>query len=128
MSLKTQLKILVVDDTSTSRGLIIQGLELIGITKINYATDGKTALASMQADPAHLIISDFNMPEMNGLELLKALRTNPTTRNVAFILITGRATQEMIDTGRALGMNNFLKKPFSNQELRSCLEAVVGRL
>lgn len=128
MSLKDQLKILVVDDTSTSRGLISQALETIGIGKVGYADDGGSALKHVQAAPVHLVISDFNMPGMNGLDLLKALRTTPATRSVGFILITGKATKELIDTGRSLGMNNFLKKPFTQQEFRSCLEAVVGRL
>ncbi|KFI27202.1 response regulator [Paenirhodobacter enshiensis] len=128
MSIKDQLKILVVDDMSTSRGLVSQALEAIGIGKVGYADDGNSALKHMQSDPAHLVISDFNMPGMNGLELLRALRTNAATRSVGFILITGKATQDLIDTGRSLGMNNFLKKPFTQQEFRACLEAVVGRL
>lgn len=128
MSIKDQLKILVVDDTSTSRGLITQGLETIGIMKINAVANGRDAITTIQRAPVHLVISDFNMPEMNGLELLKTLRTTPATRTTAFILITGKATKEMIDAGKALGMNNFLKKPFTQQELRTCIEAVVGRL
>ena len=65
---------------------------------------------------------------MDGLQLLHALRGNPKLSRTGFILITGRAEKSIIDHGRSLGMNNFLKKPFTPNELRSCIEAVVGRL
>lgn len=128
MALRDQLRIMVVDDMSTSRGLITQALDAMGIRQVGYASDGPGALQILDKAPVHLVISDFNMPEMNGLQLLQALRTNPKTKGVGFILITGRADKEIIDTGKKLGMNNFLKKPFTPQELRGCIEAVVGRL
>ncbi|AXC50707.1 response regulator [Paracoccus suum] len=128
MSTKDQIHILVVDDMSTSRGLIIQALESMGIANVHHAADGGAALTTMASRPVHLVLSDFNMPGMDGLTLLKEIRTNPKTRGAGFILITGRADKEMIDSGRALGMNNFIKKPFTPVELRACLEAVVGRL
>lgn len=128
MALRDQLKIMVVDDMSTSRGLITQALDAIGIRQVGYATDGPGALQILEKTPVHLVISDYNMPGMDGLQLLQALRSNPRTKGLGFILITGRADREIIDTGRRLGMNNFLKKPFTAQELRACIEAVVGRL
>lgn len=128
MALRDQLRIMVVDDMSTSRGLITQALDAMGIRQVGYASDGPGALAAIEKAPVHLVISDYNMPGMDGLQLLQALRANPRTKGVGFILITGRADKEIIDNGRRLGMNNFLKKPFLPQELRSCIEAVVGRL
>jgi len=128
MALRDQLRIMVVDDMSTSRGLITQALDAMGIRQVGYASDGPGALASIEKAPVHLVVSDYNMPGMDGLQLLQALRGNPRTKGVGFILITGRADREIIENGRRLGMNNFLKKPFLPQELRSCIEAVVGRL
>lgn len=128
MALRDQLRIMVVDDMSTSRGLIMQALDAMGVRQVGYATDGPGALAMIAKSPVHLVISDFNMPGMDGLQLLHALRQDPRTRGAGFILITGRADKEIIDNGRRLGMNNFLKKPFTPQDLRSCIEAVVGRL
>lgn len=128
MSLRDQIRIMVVDDMSTSRGLITQALDSFGINNVATAADGKTALMSMMHSPVHLVISDYNMPEMDGLHLLHALRKDPKTKGTGFILITGRADRAIIDKGRQLGMNNFLKKPFTPPELRSCIEAVVGRL
>ncbi len=128
MALRDQLRIMVVDDMSTSRGLIMQALDVMGIRQVGYAIDGPGALAALAKSPVHLVISDFNMPGMDGLQLLHALRTDTRSRGVGFILITGRADREIIDTGRRLGMNNFLRKPFTPQDLRTCIEAVVGRL
>ena len=76
----------------------------------------------------HLIISDYNMPQMDGIQLLQQLRASPKTKAVGFILITGRTEQQIIDHGKRLGMNNYLKKPFEPIGLRNCIESVVGRL
>lgn len=128
MSLKDQIHVMVVDDMSTSRGLIIQALEAIGIANIRTAADGAEAVRELKAKPVHLVLSDYNMPEMDGLSLLQALRQEAATKKTGFILITGRADKEIVDRGKSLGMNNFIKKPFTPAELKSCLEAVTGRL
>ncbi len=128
MSLKEQLHIMIVDDMSTSRGLIAQALEAIGIRNIYQASDGTAAMAELARRPVHLVLSDFNMPGMDGLQLLRSLRSTPKTRGTGFILITGRADKQIIDQGKSLGMNNFIKKPFTAIELKACLEVVVGRL
>lgn len=128
MSLRDQLRVMVVDDMSTSRGLITQALDAMGIRNVASAADGPSALRMIETSPVHLVISDYNMPEMSGLHLLHALRTGQKTAKVGFLLITGRADKEIIDHGRRLGMNNFIKKPFQPQELKGAIEAIVGRL
>ncbi len=128
MSLKNNLRILVVDDMSVSRALITQALDEIGITNYQTANDGKGALAMMASNPVHLVISDFNMPGLDGLQLLEALRMNKSTQRIGFILITGRADKEVIERGQKLAMNNFLKKPFTTPQMKQCIEQVVGRL
>ncbi len=128
MALRDQLRVLVVDDMSTSRGLITQALETMGITNIATASDGATAIKSIDASPVHLVISDYNMPGMDGLALLQALRQGAKTAGVGFLLITGRADKEIIDRGRALKMNNFIAKPFAPEGLKGAIEAIVGRL
>lgn len=128
MALRDQIRIMVVDDMSTSRGLITQALESFGIRNVSTAENGVDALQTLARAPVHMVISDYNMPNMDGLHLLQKLRGAEKTKGVGFILITGRAEQQIIDYGRKLGMNNFLKKPFQPADLRKCIEAVVGPL
>ncbi len=128
MALRDQIRIMVVDDMSTSRGLITQALDSFGVRNVATAENGKQALRALAVKPVHLVISDYNMPEMDGLQLLHNLRAATKTKGIGFILITGRAEQQIIDHGKKLGMNNYLKKPFRPEDLRNCIEAVVGRL
>ena len=128
MSLRDQLRVMVVDDMSTSRGLITQALDAIGIRNVATASDGKSALAALAKSPVHLVISDYNMPEMDGLHLLHYLRNTPQTQKTGFLLITGRADPAIINKGKQLGMNNFLAKPFQPADLKGAIEAIVGRL
>ncbi|MAW78885.1 MAG: hypothetical protein CMI63_01505 [Parvularcula sp.] len=128
MALKDVIKVMVVDDMTVSRGLLESGLDQIGVRHVDYQKDGKEALKALAAKPAHLIISDYNMPNMDGLGLLKALRENEKTQKIGFILVTGSEDAKVIDKGKALGMNNYLKKPFTADSLRACIEAVLGPL
>lgn len=128
MALRDQIRIMVVDDMSTSRGLLTQALDSFGIRQVFAVADGQSALQNIQQHPVHLIISDYNMPNMDGLHLLHALRHNHRTKAVGFILVTGRADRAVIDSGKKLGMNNFVQKPFTPDQLRHAIEAVVGRL
>ncbi len=128
MSLKDKLHVMIVDDMSTSRALISQALDQIGITNYRAEADAQSAWKSLAAQPVHLVISDYNMPGMDGLKLLQALRSYPATARIGFILITGRADREIIETGQKLAMNNYLKKPFEPAQLKACIEKVVGRL
>ncbi len=128
MSIKNQLHVMVVDDMSTSRGLIIQALEWMGIRNIDFAVDGGTAFQRLAAKPVHLVISDFNMPGADGLTLLEGLRRHKTTQRIGFILVTGVADPAILRRGQELGMNNYIKKPFSPDGLKACIERVVGKL
>lgn len=126
MSLKDTLRIMVVDDMSTSRALVMQALDEIGIRHVDHRNDSGQALRSLVASPVHLVLSDYNMPGLDGLQLLEALRQNKSTHGIGFILITGRADKALIDRGRQLGMNNFLMKPFTTASLKACIQAVTG--
>jgi two-component system chemotaxis response regulator CheY len=128
MGLRDTLSVMVVDDMSVSRGLIIQALEAMGVYRIDYCTDGNSAFKKLAAAPAHLVISDYNMPGANGLQLLAGLRQYKTTQRIGFILVTGTADPAVIEEGKKLGMNNYIKKPFSPEALKACIEQVVGRL
>lgn len=128
MALRDILRVLVVDDMSTSRSLLIMALEEIGIKNIDFAVDGGGAVQSLSKRPVHLVISDYNMPGMDGLGLLKVLRGHSATSKIGFILVSGRVDEALISTGRALGMNNFIAKPFSSEQMKACIQAVTGPL
>jgi two-component system chemotaxis response regulator CheY len=128
MSLKEQIRVMVVDDMATSRGLIINALSEIGIKNYTFENSGDAAFKALATTPVHLILSDQNMPGMSGLELLKAVRSNQPTARTGFILITGSPDPQLVQTGIKLGLNNFIKKPFSTPQLKQCIEKVVGRL
>lgn len=128
MSLLAQLKILVVDDAMTSRLLLRDALEDLGFRQINVAVDGEQARKMMMTAPSHLIISDYNMPNMDGLQLLKAIRECKPLRRTPFIIVTGNADRKVLEDGAKLGLNNYLTKPFTPEDLRRSLEAIIGRL
>ena len=128
MSIASQIRVLVVDDTSTSRMLIKDGLEEMGVRNIFFAHDGEQALQFMMATPAHLIISDLNMPKLDGLGLLKAIRGYAGTRKVPFIMLTGRTDKAVLESAIQLGVNNYLTKPFTVPALKKAMEAIVGRM
>jgi two-component system, chemotaxis family, chemotaxis protein CheY len=127
MSLRDTLKVLVVDDTATSRGLITQSLDELKIKNYTWEKDGAAAFKTLCSTKYHLVLSDYNMPEMDGLDLLKNIRSGPCPKT-AFILITGTADATVINKGRQNGMNNYITKPFTTMKLKSCIEAVTGPL
>ena len=122
------LKVMVADDTSVSRMLLVDGLNEIGIKNTVLAADGEQALQLMMSTPCHIVFSDMNMPKLNGLQLLKALREFGPTRQCCFILVTGKGDRAMIEEGKKYGLNNFLAKPFTTATLKAAIEAVVGKL
>ncbi len=128
MSLRDTIRVVVIDDMSVSRALITQSLEDLGITKYQTENDGRTALGKLIAAPVHLVLCDMNMPGMNGLELLHALRNTKTTARIGFILITGQPTAELLRIGQELGLNNLIRKPFTTATMKASIERVVGPL
>ena len=128
MSIREKLHVMVVDDMSTSRGLLTQGLDALGIRNYTDHEDGVEAFNRLATRPVHLVISDYNMPGLDGLGLLQELRKHPTTQKIAFVLVTGTPTADVVARGKALRINSILKKPFTVPQLRECIEKVVGKL
>jgi two-component system chemotaxis response regulator CheY len=128
MPVAASIHVLIVDDQMSIRSLVRSGLNQLGVVHIAEAADGVDAMKSLLLNPVHLIISDFNMPNMDGLALLKAVRANPPTAKTAFIMLTGRADRELVQKAVQFGVNNYLVKPFNVQVLKGKIEQVFGGL
>lgn len=126
MSLKEMLEIAVVDDTAVSRGLLVNALEEIGIRNIEIFKNGEEALEGLKKRPRHLVLSDQNMPKLDGLGLLEGLRANEATARMGFVLVTGRSDASLIERGKQFHMNNYLEKPVDPPKMKQCIEAIVG--
>lgn len=128
MPAATELKVLIVDDQQTIRSLVRNGLKEIGVTTVEEASDGEDALAALLSRRINLIISDFNMPKLDGLGLLRAVRMTPQLKGIAFIMLTGRADADLVSRAQQFGVNNYLVKPFTVSSLRAKIEEVFGAL
>lgn len=128
MPFANAIRAMIVDDQLTSRALIRDGLQQLGIEQIEMAPDGEVALKSLLQKPAHLVISDLNMPKLDGLQFLQAVRAHPSTQKSAFIMLTGRGDRALIERAIKLGVNNYLVKPFTIDVLKGAIEAVFGKL
>jgi two-component system chemotaxis response regulator CheY len=119
---------LIVDDQQTIRSLVRTGLQTLGFTTMQEAPDGEEGLRHILARPYQLVISDFNMPKLDGLGLLRAIRSHPPIQKTAFIMLTGRADKELVQRAVQFGVNNYRVKPFTVQTLKEKIEAVFGAL
>jgi two-component system chemotaxis response regulator CheY len=123
------IKVLIVDDQQTIRSLVRSGLQQLGFTELEEAADGELGLRAMFGPtPPKLIISDFNMPKLDGLGLLRAIRSHDPIKNTAFILLTGRADADLVKRAVQFGANNYLVKPFTVATLKEKIERVFGGL
>lgn len=122
------IKVLVVDDQLTMRALIRSALQEIGFKDIADAGDGEEGLKSLLGRPAQLVISDFNMPKLDGLSFLRAVRAHDAMKKSAFIMLTGRADKDLVQRAMQFGVNNYITKPFSPAQLKQKIEEVFGAL
>ena len=123
-----KLAVMVVDDQMTIRGLVRAALQQIGINDVREYGSGAEAMVNIKSRQPNILISDYNMPEMNGVELLKKLRAEPQYKSTGFILLTGRADRDLVVEAVKAGANNYLVKPFTAAILKQKIEQVVGAL
>jgi two-component system chemotaxis response regulator CheY len=126
MPVAADLSVLIVDDQITMRSLIRNSMTQMGISQTREAGDGEEALRALLTRPSHLVISDFNMPKLDGLSLLRAVRTHPPLKTIAFIMLTGRADIDRVARARQFGVHNFIVKPFTTATLKEKIEEVFG--
>jgi len=117
MAPNPKMSILVVDDFSTMRRIISNVLRQLGYENIVEAEDGSKALAVLDQQSIDFVITDWNMPQMSGLDLLKAIRSNPARKGIPVLMVTAEAMQENIIAAAQAGVNNYIVKPFDAKTL-----------
>lgn len=120
-----QVKVLVVEDSTTMRDLITACLRDIGIKTIYPAGNGKQALS--YANQVDLVVSDWDMPEMNGLELLKAVRSRPDSTGLPFLMLTAVANKEQVGLAIQAGVTDYLSKPFQPKQLTDRVTRMMSK-
>jgi two-component system chemotaxis response regulator CheY len=128
MPAASQIKVMVVDDQTSMRAMIRRALQDIGFKDVRDKGGAAEALASVKSDRVHLIISDYNMPDMDGLEFLEKVRSDSVIGKTVFIMLTGSSDKEIVQKAAALGVNNYLVKPFAPAALKEKIERVFGAL
>lgn len=122
------MKILVVDDFSTMRRIVKNLLKDLGFTNVDEADDGNTALPKLQSGKYDFLITDWNMPGMSGLDLLKNVRKDPNMKNLPVLMVTAEAKKEQIVAAAQAGVNGYVVKPFTAGVLKEKIEKVFERL
>ena len=128
MPAAAQIRVMVVDDQASMRAMIRRALQDFGFKDVRDKPTAIEALATIREARVHLIISDYNMPDMDGLAFLEAVRTDAVLAKTVFIMLTGSSDREVVQKAAALGVNNYLVKPFAPAALREKIERVFGAL
>ena len=121
------IKVLVVDDFATMRRIIKNVLKQIGFTNILEADDGTTALGVLKEKKVDLIISDWNMPQMTGLDLLKTVRSEATTKGIPFLMVTAEAQKDNVLQAVQAGVSNYIVKPFTADAVKDKLVQILEK-
>ena len=127
MALRDQIRIMVVDDMSTSRGLITQALDAFGVRNVASTADGPSALKALESTPVHLVISDYNMPGMTGAEALLKIRRKAGFETTPSIFLTALDDDGMKNCLLKLGALKVIPKPVDFMELPSLIEKALLR-
>lgn len=122
------MKILVVDDFSTMRRIIKNLLKDLGFSNIQEADDGSTALPMLQQGGFDFVVTDWNMPGMQGIDLLRAIRADDNLKHLPVLMVTAEAKKEQIIAAAQAGVNGYVVKPFTAATLKEKLDKVFERL
>ncbi len=126
--LDKNIKILIVDDFSTMRRIIKNLLRDLGYNNTSEADDGLTALPMLQSSSFDLLITDWNMPGMQGIDLLRAVRADPKLSALPVMMVTAEQKREQIIEAAKAGVNGYIVKPFTAQTLKEKLEKIFERV
>ncbi len=123
----TALKVLVVDDFPTMRRIVKNLLKQIGFENIDEAEDGMMALQKLQKDKYGLVVSDWNMPNMEGIDLIRKIRQDAALKDTPFLMVTAEAEKEKVIEAIKAGVDNYIVKPFTAEVLKEKLEKISDK-
>jgi two-component system chemotaxis response regulator CheY len=121
------MKILIVDDFASMRRIVKNTLKKIGFKNILEADDGTTALAMLKEQKIDLILADWNMPKMSGLELLKKVKQDNTLKTIPVLMVTAEAQKENVIEAIQAGVSNYIVKPFTPDSMKQKLEQTLAK-
>jgi two-component system chemotaxis response regulator CheY len=127
-ALDRNIKILVVDDFSTMRRIVRNLLQELGYTNVQEADDGNTALPMLKAAKFDFVVTDWNMPGMTGIDLLKAIRADPALKAIPVLMVTAENSREQIIEAAQSGVNGYIVKPFTGATLKEKIDRIFERL
>jgi len=123
-----KMKILVVDDFSTMRRIVNNLLRQLGYENIEEAEDGAQAYSKLKNGGFGFVVSDWNMPNMDGLDLLKKVRSDPELKDLPILMVTAEAEKEKVITAIQAGVNNYVVKPFTGEILKEKMDKIFEKL
>lgn len=121
------MRILVVDDSTTMRRILINTLSKLGYTEVVDASNGREGLERLAASPVDLVITDWNMPEMSGIEFVRNIRATDRFKSIPVLMVTTNAAKDDIVHALQAGVNNYVVKPFTPDVIKEKIEAVLGK-
>jgi two-component system chemotaxis response regulator CheY len=127
MAVDMNMPILIVDDYKTMLRIIRNLLKQLGFDNVDEATDGSQALQKLRQREFGLVISDWNMEPMTGIELLREVRADARLKSLPFIMVTAESKTENVISAKAAGVSNYIVKPFNAATLKMKLSAVLGQ-
>lgn len=123
-----KMKVLVVDDFSTMRRIVKNLLKQIGFTNIDEAEDGEDAYAKLKDGGFGFVVSDWNMPNLDGLGLLKKVRGDAELKELPILMVTAEAEKEKVITAIQAGVNNYVVKPFTGELLKEKIDKIFDKV
>jgi two-component system chemotaxis response regulator CheY len=127
MSLNKNMRVLIVDDYNTMLRIMRNLLRQLDFNNVEEATNGEAALNTLRRDPFDLVISDWNMAPMTGLDLLRSVRGEEKLKRIPFIMVTAESKTENVITAKQAGVSNYIVKPFNAETLRMKIESVFPK-
>ena len=121
------MKILVVDDMSTMRRIVKNILKQLGFSNLDEAENGQEALQKLRADTFGFVVSDWNMPVMPGIELLRAIRADENLKHIPVLMVTAEAQKENLIEAIQAGVNNYVVKPFTAETMQEKINKIFNK-